>query len=80
MADAPALIATARRSVLPIGRLDPLASPRFGFRGTAFVVGDGRHLVSLDACIETMRQTGRDMDHRYKETSLGGLAVNVPAC
>ncbi len=42
--------------------------------------GDGRHLVSLDACIETMRQTGRDMDVRYKETSLGGLAVNVPAC
>jgi L-serine dehydratase len=42
--------------------------------------GDGRHVVSLDACIETMRQTGRDMDARYKETSLGGLAVNVPAC
>jgi len=42
--------------------------------------GDGTHLVSLDACIETMRQTGRDMDARYKETSLGGLAVNVPAC
>ena len=42
--------------------------------------GDGAHLVSLDACVETMRQTGRDMDHRYKETSLGGLAVNVPAC
>lgn len=42
--------------------------------------GDGRHLVSLDACVETMRQTGRDMDARYKETSLGGLAVNVPAC
>ncbi len=42
--------------------------------------GNGRHLVSLDACIETMRQTGRDMDARYKETSLGGLAVNVPAC
>jgi L-serine dehydratase len=42
--------------------------------------GDGRHLVSLDACIETMRQTGRDMDAKYKETSLGGLAVNVPAC
>ena len=36
--------------------------------------------MSLDACIETMRQTGRDMDARYKETSLGGLAVNVPAC
>ena len=42
--------------------------------------GDGRHLVSLDACVETMRQTGRDMDARYKETSLGGLAVNVPEC
>lgn len=42
--------------------------------------GDGTHLVSLDACVETMRQTGRDMDHRYKETSLGGLAVNMPEC
>lgn len=42
--------------------------------------GDGRHLVSLDACVETMRQTGRDMDARYKETSQGGLAVNVPEC
>jgi L-serine dehydratase len=42
--------------------------------------GDGVHLVSLDACIETMRQTGRDMSAKYKETSLGGLAVNVPAC
>lgn len=42
--------------------------------------GDGHHLVSLDACIETMRQTGRDMHEKYKETSLGGLAVNVPNC
>jgi L-serine dehydratase len=42
--------------------------------------GDGRHLVSLDACVETMRQTGRDMSDKYKETSLGGLAVNVPNC
>ncbi|MHA3978868.1 L-serine ammonia-lyase [Halovulum sp. GXIMD14794] len=42
--------------------------------------GDGMHLVSLDACIETMRQTGRDMSEKYKETSLGGLAVNVPEC
>ena len=42
--------------------------------------GDGEHLVSLDACIETMRQTGRDMSEKYKETSLGGLAVNVPNC
>jgi L-serine dehydratase len=42
--------------------------------------GDGIHLVSLDACIETMRQTGADMHEKYKETSLGGLAVNVPNC
>lgn len=42
--------------------------------------GDGDHLVSLDVCIETMRQTGVDMHEKYKETSLGGLAVNVPNC
>ncbi len=42
--------------------------------------GDGTHLVSLDACIETMRQTGSDMNAKYKETALGGLAVNVPNC
>ncbi len=42
--------------------------------------GDGVHLVSLDVCIETMRQTGADMGEKYKETSLGGLAVNVPNC
>ena len=42
--------------------------------------GDGKHLVSLDACVETMRQTGLDMNVKYKETSLGGLAVNVPEC
>ncbi|WP_370311932.1 L-serine ammonia-lyase [Sagittula sp.] len=42
--------------------------------------GDGTHLVPLDAVIETMRQTGQDMHEKYKETSLGGLAVNVPNC
>ncbi|MBK5933877.1 L-serine dehydratase [Rhodovulum imhoffii] len=42
--------------------------------------GDGRHFVPLDACIETMRQTGTDMSEKYKETALGGLAVNVPNC
>ena len=42
--------------------------------------GDGRHLVPLDAAIETMRQTGLDMNEKYKETSLGGLAVNVVEC
>jgi len=42
--------------------------------------GDGTHVVSLDAVIETMRQTGNDMHSQYKETSLGGLAVNVVEC
>ena len=42
--------------------------------------GDGQHFVPLDSAIETMRQTGHDMHEKYKETSLGGLAVNVPNC
>ncbi|MBL8597273.1 MAG: L-serine ammonia-lyase [Devosia sp.] len=44
------------------------------------MLGDGQHIVPLDAAIETMRQTGRDMDERYKETSLGGLSVSLPEC
>jgi L-serine dehydratase len=42
--------------------------------------GDGSHKVSLDQVISTMRQTGLDMSTIYKETSQGGLAVNVPEC
>ncbi|WP_029353290.1 L-serine ammonia-lyase [Bosea sp. 117] len=42
--------------------------------------GDGRHIVPLDKVIATMRETGRDMASKYKETSLGGLAVNLPEC
>jgi L-serine dehydratase len=42
--------------------------------------GDGRHFVSLDKAIDTMRATGRDMLDKYKETSRGGLAVNVIEC
>ena len=42
--------------------------------------GDGSHLVPLDACIKTMLDTGHDMNARYKETSQGGLAVNVVEC
>ncbi|HBJ39029.1 MAG TPA: L-serine ammonia-lyase [Planctomycetaceae bacterium] len=46
----------------------------------AVLYGDGSHQVSLDRVIETMRQTGVDMQSKYKETSLGGLAVNVVNC
>ena len=42
--------------------------------------GDGKHFVSLDKVIKTMRDTGRDMKDKYKETSRGGLAVNVIEC
>ena len=42
--------------------------------------GDGTHFVPLDSAIETMRQTGQDMSEKYKETALGGLAVNIPNC
>ena len=44
------------------------------------IKGDGKHFVPLDAAIETMRQTGLDMNEKYKETSQGGLAVNVVEC
>jgi L-serine dehydratase len=42
--------------------------------------GDGSHRVSLDEVIVTMRETGKDMSSKYKETAMGGLAVNVVAC
>jgi L-serine dehydratase len=42
--------------------------------------GDGAHHVPLDKVIEAMRQTGRDTSAKYKETSQGGLAVNVVEC
>jgi L-serine dehydratase len=44
------------------------------------LLGDGEHFVSLDKVIATMRQTGKDMMSIYKETSLGGLAANLPEC
>lgn len=42
--------------------------------------GDGQHFVSLDKVIRTMRQTGADMNNKYKETARGGLAVNIVEC
>ena len=44
------------------------------------LLGDGQHSVSLDKVIATMKRTGRDMSEIYKETSLGGLAVNIVEC
>jgi L-serine dehydratase len=44
------------------------------------LMGDGQHYISLDKVIRTMKQTGHDMQSIYKETSQGGLAVNLPEC
>ena len=44
------------------------------------LIGDGQHHISLDKVIKTMKQTGMDMQTIYKETSMGGLAVNLPEC
>lgn len=57
-----------------MGAVKAITAARLALRG------DGEHIVSLDAVIETMRQTGHDMAAKYKETSLGGLAVNVVEC
>lgn len=72
----------------PVGRLVQI--PRIGCNAIAAskaitaarmaMWGDGDHRVSLDTVIETMRQTGRDMNTKYKETAMGGLAVNVVEC
>jgi L-serine dehydratase len=42
--------------------------------------GSGKHIVSLDSVIKTMFETGKDMANKYKETSQGGLAVNMIEC
>lgn len=57
-----------------IAAIKAIAAARTAMRGT------GEHLVSLDTVIKTMRDTGRDMLTKYKETSRGGLAVNVIEC
>ncbi len=44
------------------------------------LLGDGKHSISLDEVIKTMRETGRDMSTKYKETAQGGLAVNIVEC
>ncbi|TDE34083.1 L-serine ammonia-lyase [Actinomadura sp. 6K520] len=57
-----------------VGAIKAISAARIALRG------DGRHFVSLDKAVKTMRDTGRDMLDKYKETSRGGLAVNVIEC
>lgn len=57
-----------------IGAVKAVNAARMALRG------DGTHYVSLDSVIKTMRETGADMHTKYKETSRGGLAVNIVEC
>ncbi|MFD1540267.1 L-serine ammonia-lyase [Nonomuraea guangzhouensis] len=57
-----------------VASIKAIAAARIALRG------DGQHFVALDKAIKTMRDTGRDMLDKYKETSRGGLAVNVIEC
>ncbi|MEM8849596.1 MAG: L-serine ammonia-lyase [Pseudomonadota bacterium] len=57
-----------------LGAIKAVSAASLGLRG------DGTHFMPLDNCIEAMRQTGIDMSEKYKETSRGGLAVNLPEC
>lgn len=57
-----------------IGAMKTVAAASLALRG------DGSHFMPLDNCIAAMRQTGEEMNAKFKETSLGGLAVNLPEC
>ena len=57
-----------------VGSIKAITAARMAVRG------DGEHFVSLDKAIKTMRETGADMNDKYKETARGGLAVNVIEC
>jgi L-serine dehydratase len=57
-----------------VGSIKAISAARIALRG------DGQHFVPLDRAVKTMRDTGRDMLDKYKETSRGGLAVNVIEC
>ncbi len=57
-----------------MGAVKAVNAARIAMKGT------GEHFVSLDSVIKTMYNTGMDLNHKYKETSLGGLAVNVSSC
>ena len=57
-----------------IGAIKAVAAASLALRG------DGSHYMPLDNCIRAMRQTGEEMSAKFKETSLGGLAVNLPEC
>ena len=66
--------------VIPCIERNALAAVKAVTAAQLALNGDGSHRVSLDQVIATMKQTGIDMQSKYKETSQGGLAVNVTVC
>ncbi|WP_219105863.1 L-serine ammonia-lyase [Austwickia sp. TVS 96-490-7B] len=65
---------------IPCIERNAIASVKAIAAARAALRGDGTHVVSLDKVVATMRDTGRDMQEKYKETARGGLAVNVIEC
>ncbi len=67
-------------SALPTGAAAATGTAAPGAAARMALHGDGRHHVSLDKAIKTMRETGADMKDKYKETARGGLALNIVEC
>ena len=61
-------------------QVDAIAASKAVNAAKMALMGDGQHHVTLDEVIITMRETGKDMSDKYKETAQGGLAVNVVEC
>ena len=70
----PEEIAKLGNELTAMGAIKAISAARMALRGS------GEHFVSLDQVIRTMRDTGRDMQDKYKETARGGLAVNIIEC
>mmetsp|Transcript_52961 Transcript_52961/g.133194 ORF Transcript_52961/g.133194 Transcript_52961/m.133194 type:complete len:451 (+) Transcript_52961:92-1444(+) len=65
---------------IPCIERNAIAAPKAVSAARLALHGDRTHRITLDQVIETMKQTGADMSHKYKETSLAGLAMHVPIC
>ncbi len=80
LADADAAIAAAILVQVPCIERNGIGATKAVAAASLALRGDGSHFMPLDNCIAAMRQTGEEMSAKYKETSLGGLAVNLPEC
>jgi L-serine dehydratase len=65
---------------IPCIERNAIAAPKAVSAARLALHGDRSHRITLDQVIATMKQTGEDMSHKYKETSLAGLAMHTPIC